>query len=62
MQHLGKFENRFLDIWVVIVLDSDLIGMKTITIVVSRNKAAIKLVKNEDKATYLSLAKSQLHL
>jgi hypothetical protein len=62
MQHLWKFENGLLDIWVMIVLDSDFIGMKTITIVISRNKAAIKLIENEDKATYLSLTKSQLHL
>ena len=62
MQHLREFENTLMNKGMVGVLDCNFVSLKSATIVLSRNKTSISLVKYENKATDFFLSETQLNL
>jgi hypothetical protein len=58
MQHLGEFENGFLDKGMMVVFNPHFISMQTIIVVLPRDKSTVKFIENENETTDLLLAQT----
>ena len=62
MHHLRQLKYAFVNVLMIAILNSQLIGVKTIVVLLASDEPTVGLVENKNKATDLFLSEAQFDL